>query len=144
MLASEQRAQRPILSGPVYDVTASLMAAVHNRKPIADQVATADAQPVAEQGATAETQDSTGPEPTVPIAVDNMWPEAGYMLLGFYEDRNGNFGAFAEDRTRVLGPRQGHVVLSGLPGAGKTSLFLTLVTSLYAQLRGLAQEGADE
>lgn len=69
------------------------------------------------------------------------WPNAEYFLLGFYQDPQGNFGAFAEERARVLGPKQGHAILSGLPGAGKTSLFLTLVIALYGQLRDL--EGND-
>lgn len=37
-------------------------------------------------------------------------------------------------------PRQGHVIFSGLPGAGKTSLFLALVISLYAQLQQMEDE----
>jgi hypothetical protein len=65
------------------------------------------------------------------------WPSPGYFLLGFYQDPEGSYGAFAEDRARVLGPKQGHVILSGLPGAGKTSLFLTLVIALYGHLRDL-------
>lgn len=65
------------------------------------------------------------------------WPGQMHMLLGLYEDDTGDYGVLAEERVRVLGPKQGHVIFSGLPGAGKTSLFLTLVISLYAQLQGL-------
>jgi hypothetical protein len=54
------------------------------------------------------------------------WPGRTHMLLGLYEDNAGDYGVLAEERDRVLGPKQGHVILSGLPGAGKTSLFLTL------------------
>jgi hypothetical protein len=72
------------------------------------------------------------------------WLAPDYLLTGFYEDAHGEFGIFAEERSRVLGPKQGHVILSGLPGAGKTSLFLTLTISLYAQLRGLEEGDADE
>jgi hypothetical protein len=75
---------------------------------------------------------------------DAEWPGRNHLLLGFYEDGDGGFGAFAEERARVLGPKQGHVIFSGLPGAGKTSLFLTLVISLYAQLRRLEGEDTDE
>ncbi len=67
------------------------------------------------------------------------WLSPDYLLTGFYEDAQGEFGLFAEERSRVLGPKQGHVILSGLPGAGKTSLFLTLTISLYAQLRSLEE-----
>jgi hypothetical protein len=67
------------------------------------------------------------------------WPGRTHMLLGLYEDGAGDYGVLAEERDRVLGPKQGHVILSGLPGAGKTSLFLTLAISLYAQLQGLEQ-----
>jgi hypothetical protein len=67
------------------------------------------------------------------------WPGRTHMLLGLYEDGTGDYGVLAEERDRVLGPKQGHVILSGLPGAGKTSLFLTLVISLYAQLQRLEQ-----
>lgn len=70
----------------------------------------------------------------------DMWLDPQYLLLGFYEDANGDFGLFGEERSRVLGPKQGHVIFSGLPGAGKTSLFLTLVISLYSQLRNLEDE----
>ncbi len=73
---------------------------------------------------------------------NDTWLDPSYMLTGFYEDTEGDFGIFAEERARVLGPKQGHVILSGLPGAGKTSLFLTLVISLYAQLQQM--EGEEE
>jgi len=72
------------------------------------------------------------------------WLDPDYLLTGFYEDAYGEFGIFAEDRSRVLGPKQGHVILSGLPGAGKTSLFLTLTISLYAQLRSLEEGDPNE
>ncbi len=107
VLASTHPAQRPVLSGPVYTVTAAEMANVHNRN-------------------------------------EATWLDPEYMLLGFYEDAAGAFGIFGEDRTRVLGPKQGHVILSGLPGAGKTSLFLTLVISLFAQLHDLEGENDGE
>ncbi len=68
------------------------------------------------------------------------WLDPRYLLMGFYEDANSEFGIFGEEQSRVLGPKQGHVILSGLPGAGKTSLFLTLVISLYAQLRNMEEE----
>ncbi len=100
VLASTQKAQRPVLSGPVYAVTAAELSAVH-RKAL------------------------------------NVWLDPHYLLLGFYEDANGAYGLFGEERARVLGPKQGHVIFSGLPGAGKTSLFLTLVICLYAQLRAM-------
>src|SRR5574341_371293 len=67
------------------------------------------------------------------------WPGRTHMLLRLYEDDAGDYGVLAEERDRVLGPKQGHVILSGLPGAGKTSLFLTLDISLYAQLQRLEQ-----
>lgn len=70
------------------------------------------------------------------------WLDPDYILAGFYQDTAGDFGIFAEERSRVLGPKQGHVILSGSPGAGKTSLFLTLVISLYAQLKNM--ENNDE
>lgn len=107
VVASTQKAQRPVLSGPVYAVTAQELAEVHNK-----------------------TQD--------------LWLDPQYLLLGFYEDSNGAFGIFGEERSRVLGPKQGHVILSGLPGAGKTSLFLTLIISLYAQLQRMEDENIDE
>ena len=115
VLASSEQSQRPVLTGPVYELAAGEMAAVHG------------------EGA------DEGSEET-------EWPTGDRMLLGFYEDSAGEFGAFAEERSRVLGPKQGHVVLSGLPGAGKTSLFLTSVISLYAQARRIdgLQEGGDE
>jgi hypothetical protein len=72
------------------------------------------------------------------------WLAPDYLLTGFYEDAHGEFGIFAEERARVLGPKQGHVILSGLPGAGKTSLFLTLTISLYAQLRSLEEGDPNE
>ena len=72
------------------------------------------------------------------------WLAPDYLLTGFYEDADGEFGIFAEERSRVLGPKQGHVIFSGLPGAGKTSLFLTLTISLYAQLRSLEEGDPDE
>jgi hypothetical protein len=71
------------------------------------------------------------------------WLDPDYFLTGFYEDASGEFGIFAEERSRVLGPKQGHMILSGLPGAGKTSLFLTLIISLYAQLRTMEEKDAD-
>ena len=72
----------------------------------------------------------------------DQWLDPNYILAGFYQDTKGDFGIFAEERSRVLGPKQGHVILSGSPGAGKTSLFLTLVISLYAQLQNM--ENGDE
>lgn len=74
----------------------------------------------------------------------DKWPGAEHLLLGFYEDGEGEFGIFAEERARVLGPKQGHVIFSGLPGAGKTSLFLTTIISMYAQLRELEEDNNDE
>jgi hypothetical protein len=68
------------------------------------------------------------------------WLDPDYILAGFYQDGRGDFGIFAEERSRVLGPKQGHVILSGSPGAGKTSLFLTLVISLYAQLQNMEND----
>ena len=67
------------------------------------------------------------------------WPGRTHILLGLYKDDAGDYGVLAEERDRVLGPKQGHVIFSGLPGAGKTSLYLTLVISLYAQLQRLEQ-----
>jgi hypothetical protein len=96
VLASTQKALRPVQSGPVYAVSAAELAKVHGR---------------------------------------DIWLDPEYLLLGFYEDVRGQFGIFGEERARVLGPKQGHVIFSGLPGAGKTSLFLTSVIALYAQLR---------
>lgn len=107
VLASNQRVQRPVQSGPVYAVKASELAGIHGRPP-------------------------------------ENWLDPNYLLTGFYEDGEGKFGVFAEERARVLGPKQGHVILSGLPGSGKTSLFLTLVISLYAQLQQLEREETDE
>ena len=75
-----------------------------------------------------------------PNAVNQYWPDAASILLGFYEDGAGEFGVLAEERARVLGPKQGHAVLSGMPGAGKTSLYLAMITSLYTQLQNI--EGA--
>ncbi len=106
VLASTHKAQRPVLSGPVYAVTANELADVHRK-------------------------------------VQDMWIDPQYLLLGFYEDASGAFGIFGEERARVLGPKQGHVIFSGLPGAGKTSLFLTLAISLYAQLRNMEEEDPD-
>ncbi len=106
VLASTNRAQRPVLSGPVYSVIASELADVHRR-------------------------------------MQDVWLDPQYLLLGFYEDTSGAFGIFGEERARVLGPKQGHVIFSGLPGAGKTSLFLTLVISLYAQLRNMEEGNPD-
>src|SRR5260370_10856868 len=102
VLTSTHKAQRPVLSGPIYAVTAAELADVHSKK-----------------------QDS--------------WLDPLYLLLGFYEDANEEFGIFGEERARVLGPKQGHVIFSGLPGAGKTSLFLTLLISLYVQLRKMEE-----
>jgi hypothetical protein len=74
-----------------------------------------------------------------------MWPIPAYMLLGFYEDILGNYGVLAEERARVLGPKQGHVILSGQPGAGKTSLYQTVLIALYAQLQSLeGEQDSDE
>ena len=73
-------------------------------------------------------------------SADSAWPDPASMLLGFYEDSDGEYGALAEERARVLGPKQGHMILSGLPGAGKTSLYQTVLIALYGQLR--AMEGA--
>ncbi len=106
VLASTHPALRPVLSGPVYAVTAGELAKVHRK-------------------------------------AQGVWLDPQYLLLGFYEDASGTFGIFGEERARVLGPKQGHVIFSGLPGAGKTSLFLTLVISLYAQLRNLKEEDLD-
>lgn len=107
VLTSTHKAQRPVLSGPVYAVTSDELAEVHHK-------------------------DSAS------------WLDPDYVLTGFYEDLNGDFGIFAEERSRVLGPKQGHMILSGLPGAGKTSLFLTLTISLYAQLRTMEEKDDDE
>ena len=92
--------------------------------------------------------------PVYPVQADELasvhkkdcasWLAPDYLLTGFYEDAHGEYGLFAEERSRVLGPKQGHVILSGLPGAGKTSLFLTLTISLYAQLRSLEEGDSDE
>lgn len=73
-----------------------------------------------------------------------LWLDPQYLLLGLYEDTDGEFGIFGEERARVLGPKQGHIVFSGLPGAGKTSLFLTLTISLYAQLQNMEEDEEDE
>lgn len=105
VLASTQPVQKPVLSGPVYAVSANELAEVHKK-------------------------DKT------------RWLDPDYILAGFYQDAKGDFGIFAEERARVLGPKQGHVIFSGSPGAGKTSLFLTLVISLYAQLQNM--ENNDE
>ena len=75
---------------------------------------------------------------------DRQWLEREGMVLGFYEDARGDFGVFAEERARVLGPRQGHLVLSGAPGAGKTSQFQVLLIGLYAQLHRLAADSGDQ
>lgn len=107
VLASTYQIHRPVLSGPVYAVTASELADVHRQ-------------------------------------VKDRWLDPQYLLLGFYEDASGTFGIFGEERARVLGPKQGHVIFSGLPGAGKTSLFQTLVISLYAQLRNMGDGGPDK
>lgn len=106
VLASTQRWQRPILSGPVYAVAASDLAAVHSKEPAS-------------------------------------WLDPAYQLTGFYEDTVGAFGIFAEELSRMLGPKQGHVIFSGLPGSGKTSLFLTLTIALYAHLRQLEERDPD-
>ncbi len=92
--------------------------------------------------------------PVYPVQVDELasihkkdcasWLAPEYFLTGFYEDAHGEFGLFAEERSRVLGPKQGHVIFSGQPGAGKTSLFLTLTISLYAQLRSLEKGDPNE
>lgn len=100
VLASTQRTQKPVLSGPVYAVAADELAEIYKKEKI-------------------------------------NWLDPDYILAGFYQDAKGDFGIFAEERSRVLGPKQGHVILSGSPGAGKTSLFLTLVISLYAQLQNM-------
>jgi hypothetical protein len=107
VLASTQKAQRPVLSGPVYAVTAAELSAVHRK-------------------------------------AQNAWLDPQYLLLGFYEDASGAYGLFGEERARVLGPKQGHVIFSGLPGAGKTSLFLTLGISLYAQLHAMEKAIAQQ
>jgi uncharacterized protein len=70
------------------------------------------------------------------------WIDPASFLNGFYEDLQGTFGIFAEERMRVLGPKQGHLILSGVPGSGKTSLFLTLVICEYAHLRQLARDAS--
>ncbi len=106
VLASTHQIHRPVLSGPVYVVTASEMADLHKK-------------------------------------MQDRWLDPQYLLLGFYEDASGTFGVFGEERARVLGPKQGHVIFSGLPGAGKTSLFQTLVISLYAQLRNMGEGEPD-
>lgn len=105
VLASTQSTQKPVLSGPVYAVSADELAEVHKKD-------------------------------------KDQWLDPAYILTGFYRDASDEFGIFAEERERVLGPKQGHAILSGSPGAGKTSLFLTLVISLYAQLQNM--EGDDE
>ena len=74
---------------------------------------------------------------------DRQWLEREGIVLGFYDDGAGGFGVFAEERARVLGPKQGHIVLSGMPGAGKTSQFLALLIGLYAQLRRLQAAGSE-
>jgi hypothetical protein len=77
-------------------------------------------------------------------APDAEWPGAAHILLGFYEDPDGEYGVFAEERARVLGPKQGHAILSGLPGAGKTSLFLTTSITLFSQLRKLSTQARNQ
>lgn len=111
ILASNQDVRCPVLSGPVYAVNAKDLAAVHKKQENDWFVRLA-----------ANTEPRLNPD---------------FVMLGFYEDQSTGYGILAEERARVLGPKQGHVILSGLPGAGKTSLFLTLVTSLYSQLREL-------
>ena len=103
VLASTQSIQKPVLSGPVYAVSADELAEVHKKEKM-------------------------------------HWLDPDYILAGFYQDAKGDFGIFAEERSRVLGPKQGHVIFSGSPGAGKTSLFLTLVISLYAQLQNMKND----
>jgi hypothetical protein len=56
-------------------------------------------------------------------------------LVGFYEDQDGAVGVFTEDLHRVLGPQSGHLLASGAPGSGKTSLYLSFLTCLYTSLR---------
>jgi hypothetical protein len=106
VLASTHKIQRPVLSGPIYTVTANELADVHR-------------------------------------SAQDIWLDPQSILLGFYEDVSGGYGLFGEERARVLGPKQGHVIFSGLPGAGKTSLFLTLVISLYAQLLNMGKRNPD-
>ncbi len=74
----------------------------------------------------------------------SQWPGTEYVLLGLYEDAVGAFGILAEDLARVLGPKQGHIIVSGQPGAGKTSLFLTFVIALYSQLGVQNKENGNE
>ncbi|MCQ3976143.1 MAG: hypothetical protein DPW09_22170 [Anaerolineae bacterium] len=107
VMASTQKMERPVLSGPVYPLKAAELAQVHGQD-------------------------------------EAEWPGIDYFLLGLYQDNEGEFGIFAEERARVLGPKQGHIIFSGEPGAGKTSLFLTLVISLYEQLRQLEDDSNDE
>lgn len=118
ILASNGDLRRPVLSGPVYAVMAKDLAAVHRK------------------------QESDWFDTIAPDTQPRLNPDL--VLLGFYEDQNIGYGILAEERARVLGPKQGHVILSGLPGAGKTSLFLTLVTALYSQLRQLEGDSKNE
>jgi hypothetical protein len=69
-----------------------------------------------------------------------QWPSTDHLVLGFYEDASGEFGILAEELGRVLGPKQGHIIVSGLPGAGKTSLFLSFIITLYSQLQASDKE----
>ena len=66
------------------------------------------------------------------------WLDPDYLLTGFYEDAYGEFGIFAEDGSRVLGPKQGHVILSGLPGAGRD---LLVSYPHHLTLRSIAKPG---
>ncbi len=56
---------------------------------------------------------------------DETWLRESGVVLGFYEDGGGTFAPFVEDRRRVFGPQQGHVVDSGAPGGGKTSHYVS-------------------
>lgn len=114
VLSSSGTRPRPVLDGPVFPVRGDdELLAAHGSRP-----------------------DGGGPK-------DQAWSEERGMLLGFYQDDLDNFSAYAEERVRVLGPQQGHVVLSGVPGAGKTSMFLMLLTAEFAKLRRLEQRGTD-
>lgn len=56
---------------------------------------------------------------------DMTWLRQAGVILGFYEDGRGEFAPFVEERRRVFGPQQGHVVDSGAPGGGKTSHYVS-------------------
>jgi hypothetical protein len=66
---------------------------------------------------------------------DAHWLAEDGMILGLYNDGAGGYGVLAEERERVFGPRAEHVICSGAPGSGKSSLFLSSVIALFAGLR---------